>query len=133
MKAAIGFGCAASIAAVVGVAALSPLFLGPDRVAADWAARGFLAVAVPGIAGGMWLVREHGRDGSGFVWALGAGFVARLVLAAICAFGASKAGNSATTGLVSGLAAGFVPVTALEMVWCARARTRSVVATERRG
>ena len=38
-------------------------------------------MASPGIVGGAWLAREHGRTGSGFVAALGAGFAARLVLA----------------------------------------------------
>jgi hypothetical protein len=90
-------------------------------------------MAVPAILGGAWLAHEHGRNGSRFVLALGTGFITRLVFAAIAAFGASRAGDTATTGLLAGLAAGFAPVTVLEMIWFSRARIHPGVPSERRG
>jgi len=95
--------------------------------------RGFFAMAVPAIVGGVWLAHEHGRSGSRFVLALGTGLLTRLVLAALAAFGASRSGGTATTGLLAGLAAGFAPVTVLEMIWFSRARVRSGVPSARRG
>ena len=130
---AAGFARAASVAAVIGALALLPWFAGDDRLAASWAARGFLAMALPGIAGGAWLAREHGRAGSRFVAVLGVGFILRLALAAIAAFGAAKAGGGAVDGLLPGLAAGFVPVTAFEMFFFARAGRAQRLFTEWRG
>lgn len=132
-RSVIGFAFLASVAAAVGAAALFPGFSGDDRLASVWAAKGFLAMAVPGLVGGAWLAREHGRTGSRFVVALGAGFILRLVLAALAAFGAANAGGSARTGLLAGLAAGFVPVTVFEMIWFSRARRTHGLGTETRG
>ena len=132
-RGSIGFGCAASVAAALGASALSPIWLGADRTASAWATIGFFAMAVPAIVGGAWLAHEHGRSGSRFVLALGTGFIARMVLAAIAAFGASRSGGAATTGLLAGLAAGFAPVTVLEMIWFSRARVQPGVTSERRG
>ena len=129
----IGFALLASVAAAVGAAALFPGFSGDDRLASVWAAKGFLAMAVPGLVGGAWLAREHGRTGSRFVVALGAGFIARLVLAGLAAFYAARAGDGAGTALLSGLAAGFVPLMVFEMIWFARARGAEGLGTEPRG
>ena len=130
-RSAIGFALLASVAAAVGAAALLPWFWGGDRVASAWAAKGFLAMAAPGIARGAWLAREHGRPAPRFLIALATGFVTRLVLAALAAFFAAKA--DAGAALIAGLAAGFVPLTAFEMVWFLRVRGAQSLGTDPRG
>jgi TM2 domain-containing membrane protein YozV len=129
----IGFALLASVVAALGAAALLPWFWGGERAASVWAARGFLAMAVPGIVGGAWLVREHGRSAQRFLVALATGFITRLILAGLAAFYAGKAGDGAATALLSGLAAGFVPLMAFEMIWFARARGARGLGTEPRG
>jgi hypothetical protein len=114
----------------MGAAALSPWLARADQPATEWAMKGFLAMALPGILGGIWLAREHGRSGSRFLVAWAAGLVTRLVLAAIVAFGAARAGSTASIGLVAGLAAGFAPLMVLEMIWFSRA---PIVPERRRG
>jgi hypothetical protein len=52
---------------------------------------------------------------------LASGFVARLVLTAVGAFFAARAGDGAPIALLTGLAAGFVPMFLWEMVWFGRA------------
>jgi hypothetical protein len=94
---------------------------------------GFLAMALPGIAGGVWRAREHGRPGSGFVVALQAGILLRLLLASVLAIGAARAGQAAMKALVAGLVAGFVPVMAFEMAWFGRSRGPQDARTETRG
>jgi hypothetical protein len=131
-RSAIGFGLGASMAAAVGAVALLPLFLGNDRLVSAWAAKGFLAMAIPGIAGGAWLAREHGRSAKRFLVALATGFVTRLILAALSAFFAARTGNGAGTALLAGLAAGFVPLMIFEMVWFVRARSVQGLGTEPR-
>jgi hypothetical protein len=123
----------ATAVAFVGATALLPWLAGGDALAARWAARGFLAMAVPAVAGGAWLAREHGRVESRFVMAVLTGILVRLLAAVVVAQGAAKAGGSAMTGLAAGLIAGFVPVTAFQAVWLARSRNASGVATETRG
>ena len=130
---ATAFVLGAAVAALVGAGALFLWTAGGDVLAAGWAIRGFLAMALPSIAGGAWLVREHGRDGSWFVAAVLAGFVVRLLLAAVAALGAAQAGGSAKSGLIAGLAAGFVPLMAFETVWFARSHRAQGVAAETRG
>lgn len=133
LRSPVGFALGASLAAAVGAATLLPWFAGGDRSVSGWAVKGFLAMAVPGVFGGAWLAREHGRPASRFLIALATGFVTRLVLAALAAFFAAKAGGGAGTALLSGLAAAFVPVTAFEMVWFIRARGAQDLGTEPRG
>jgi len=130
-KSVIGFAVSASAVAAAGAAALFAGFAGGDRAASAWAAKGFLAMAAPGIAGGAWLVREHGRSATRFVVALAAGFATRLILAGAAAFFAAKA--DAGLPLIAGLAAGFVPLTIFEMVWFLRARGAQSFGTEPRG
>ena len=112
----------ATAAALVGAAALLAWTSRDGVLPAGWVVSGVLAMALPGIAGGAWLAREHGRARSGFVAVLQAGMLVRLVLGALVAIGAAKAGGSAMAASMAGLAAGFLPVMAFEMVWFARAR-----------
>jgi hypothetical protein len=129
----IGFVLGAGAAATLGAAGLATWVASTGTSAFPWAAGGFAAMAVPGIAGGSWLAREHGRPGSRFLWALATGFVTRLVLVAIAAFLAAKAGDGAGTALLAGLAAGFVPLMIFEMIWFLRARGARPLETETRG
>ena len=131
VRSTIGFVLGASAAASVGAIALLATYAPADRVAAGWAATGFLAMAVPGVAGGAWLAGEHGRPGARFLVALAAGFATRLIAAAVAAFFASRAGDGAALALLSGLAAGFVPVMLFETAWFVRARGVRPVGTER--
>jgi hypothetical protein len=87
-------------------------------------------MAAPGIAGGLWLTREHGRSAKRFLVALATGFVTRVGLAALAAVLAARAGNGAGTALLAGLAAGFVPLMIFEMIWFVRARGAVVVGAE---
>jgi hypothetical protein len=108
----VGFVAGALAASAIGAIAIAR--------SGTWAYVGFLAMAVPGLLVGTWLTRVHGRPGSRFALALGAGFAARLVLAAIAASLAAKAGDGAGAALVLGLAAGFVPLFVFETVWFLR-------------
>ena len=82
-----------------------------------WAYTGFLAMALPGLVTGVWLVRAHGGAGSRFAVALGTGFVARLISAAIAASLAARAGGDAGAALLVGLAGGFIPLFVFESAW----------------
>jgi hypothetical protein len=129
----IGFALGAATAALLGAVGLLWWSAAAGASAAPWAVCGFAAMALPGILGGAWLAREHGRPGSRFLSALATGFVTRLVLVAVAAFYAAKAGEGAGTALLAGLAAGFVPLMIFEMVWFLRARGTRQVGTETRG
>jgi hypothetical protein len=129
MKFALG----AAASAALGGALLAWAIAGGDSSTAAFAWAGFVSMTLPGIAGGAWLAHEHGRPGSRFVLALGAGFLARIVLAGVVAFGASRAGGESGSRLLAGLAAGFIPVTVFEMVWFACSLRRSGIAPEARG
>jgi len=133
LRSPIGFVLGASSAAAIGAAALVPLFSGGDRLSSAWAVKGFLAMAVPGVIGGAWLAREHGRSAQRFLIALATGFVTRLILAGSAAFFAARAGGGAGLALLFGLAAGFVPLMTFEMIWFVRARGAQGFGTERRG
>ena len=118
---------AAEAGAISALSALALVFaLGGaagDRFA--WAARGFLAMALPVIGAGWWLAREHGRAGGAFVIALGAGFILRAALLAVVVATAARRGPDALVGALAGLAAGFVPLTAFEMLWFTRRAHRA--------
>ena len=129
----LGFALGAIVAALAGAAALTAWSAGGDALGAHWAARGFLAMALPAIAGGAWLAREHGRPGSRFLAALVAGIVVRLTVALIVTLAASRAGGSATTGLLSGLGAGFAPVMLFETAWFTRSIRAYRTGAETRG
>jgi hypothetical protein len=123
----------ATAAAAVGAVLLSPRLFAEDRLVSEWASKGFFAMALPGICGGVWLAHEHGRSGSRFLAALASGALGRLVLGALVAFGAARAGGRAIDGLLPGLAAGFVPVLLFEMIWFARTASGPAAGTESRG
>jgi len=93
---------------------------------------GWLAMSVVGVAGGWWLVARHGSAAAAFLRAMGICMLARLVVAAAGAFGARAVGAAPAYAYLAGLAAGYLPVQALEMVWFLR-RDRFHAATDERG
>jgi len=116
----LSFASGATISAALAAVAL---VLGLRGVASDtsaWAMAGFVAMALPVIAAGVWLAYERGRAGVSFVVALGAGLLMRAALLVVVVAGAAHQGEAALIGALVGLAVGFVPVTAFELVWFAR-------------
>jgi hypothetical protein len=124
-KSAAAFVLGSTAAALAGLAALLAWTSRDGVLPAVWVVGGFLAMALPGVAGGAWLAREHGRAGSSFVAVLQAGMLVRLALAAMVAMSAAHAGGPAMAASMAGLAAGFLPVMAFEMVWFARTEARA--------
>ena len=89
-----------------------------------WGGLGWGVLAVLSVAGGAWLAAEHGKQGSGFLKALGAGMLARLFAAAIGAFGAARTGDGAPWAYLAGVIAGLVPLQVFEVVWFYREARR---------
>ena len=122
-------------AAALSGAAAAALAFALRNAAADttsWAVTGFLAMALPAIASGTWLAREHGRTGPAFLVALGTGWLLRAAFLAAVVVAALRRGSSAVSGALLGLAVGFVALTAFEMLWFAR-RSRAGSLPTRRG
>ncbi len=82
-------------------------------------------MALPVIGAGWWLARAHGRAGGSFVIALGTGFVLRAALLALVVATAARRSPDALVGALAGLAAGFLPLTAFEMLWFSRRAHRA--------
>jgi len=89
-------------------------------------------MALPVVGAGWWLARAHGRAGGSFVIALGTGSVVRAALLAFVVATAARRGSDALVGALAGLAAGFLPLTAFEMLWFSR-RAHRVSAEATRG
>ena len=104
---------------LAGIAAgvLSALVTPRDAVALRWALIGWGLMAAVGVVGGVGLVRSHGRPAHGFFVAIGASMLARLGVAALGAWGAARAGESAVLPYLAGLAAGYLPLQILEVGW----------------
>jgi hypothetical protein len=109
-------------AAVAGIAglALLPLGLGRGGLALRWGFTGWAIMAVTGVAGGVWLTRTHGRQGSGFLVALGTCMLARLFASVGGALGAAVRGTDAVWPYLVGLCAGYVPLQLFEVGWFLR-------------
>jgi hypothetical protein len=123
------FGLVATLVALAGLAAVSPLVLARWPEAAAWTLGAWLLLAAIGVADGVWLQRRYGRTGSGFLLALVVGILARI--AAVCAgcVLAFRQGGNAPWGFLAGVAAGFVPLQAFEVIWflrLGRGRSRKV-------
>lgn len=116
---ALGAGAVSAVAAP----ALALVLRNASGDASPWAVVGLLAMAVPAVACGAWLAREHGRVGPSFLIALGTGWALRAVLLAAVVVAALREGPGAIRGALTGLAVGFVALTTFEMFWFAR-RTR---------
>src|SRR5262245_29104445 len=89
-----------------------------------WSAAAFAATACPGLVAGTLLAHVHGRTGGAFPLVVGLGLLVRLVAAASVTALAARTGGPALPAALSGLVAGFVPVTAFETWWFARKSLR---------
>jgi hypothetical protein len=118
------FAWRATLVALLGGAAAAALAAGRPPADRVWLLLGWGVLAVAGTLGGAWLASEHGKPGSRFLVALGAGVAARFVAVAGGCVAAALAGKSALTAYATGLIAGFVPVQAFEALWFLR-RTRA--------
>jgi hypothetical protein len=121
---ATAFAWRAALAALAGGAAAALLAMGRPAGDRVWVFAGWAILAAAGTLGGAWLAREHGKPGSRFLVALGAGVAARFVAVAGGCVAAAFAGKSALTAYAVGLLTGFVPVQAFEALWFFR-RTRA--------
>lgn len=110
---------AGGVAVAAGAAGLLPLLAWRGGLA-PFAAAGWALMSAAGIGVGCWLVRERPRPGSGFLLAMAAGMLGRLVLAGGGGVGALSAGRHAAYAYAFGICLGFVPLQALEIAWFSR-------------
>ena len=108
-----------AIVILAGLAVL-PVGLAHGELALRWGAVGWAVTAVTGVAGGAWMARLHGRQGSGFLVALGTCMLARLVASVGGALGAAVIGRPAVWPYILGLCVGYVPLQLFEIGWFLR-------------
>jgi len=89
-----------------------------------WSMSGWAIMAVVGVASGVWMVRVHGKQGSGFLAAMGTGMLARLFLSAGVALWAAQHGIECVWAFLAGLFTGYLPLQAFEVVWFFREARR---------
>jgi hypothetical protein len=107
--------CCSIATATGGALAMVGSGWGPEVV--RWSLIGWFGMTAVGIVGGAWLLAQHGTRGVAFLVPLGASMLARLILAPAGAFAASAAGVEAVSAYLVGLAVGYVPPQASEVVW----------------
>lgn len=108
-----------AIAVAAGLALLPP-GLSRGASALRWGALGWAIMALTGLAGGVWMARTHGRQGSGFLVALGTCMLARLFGSVGGALAAAARGTEAVWPYLAGLCAGYVPLQLFEIGWFLR-------------
>jgi hypothetical protein len=126
---AVRFGLIGGAITLAAGAALLPMAIAEGAVALQWGLSGWLIMAVTGLAGGIWLVNRHGKQGSGFLVALGTCMLARLFASAAGAWGAATQGMDAVWAYIAGLGAGYLPLQLFEIWWFVR-RTRRTTLSE---
>ena len=89
-----------------------------------WSMGGWAIVAAVGVITGLWMVRVHGKPGSGFLAAMGTGMLARLFLTAAVALWAAQHGIEYVWAFLAGLVAGYLPLQAFEVTWFFREARR---------
>jgi hypothetical protein len=90
-----------------------------------WSGLGWLLLATLGVAGGAWLAAEYGKPGTGFLKALGAGMLARMLATVGGAACAVLLGpEQAPWAFVTGAGTGFLPLLVFEVWWFYRASRR---------
>jgi len=99
-------------------AAIAAAPAGPATLA--WVLAGWTVPAAAGLAGGARMAELRGRAGPGFLVALGICMLARLAGVALGAGAAAWVGPAAVGPYLAGLAAGYVPLQAYELVWFVR-------------
>ena len=123
---AVRFGILGAAVAVLAGLALLPLALKQGGPAPLWGFTGWAIMAATGLAGGVWMTRTHGRQGSGFLVALGTCMLARLFASVAGALAAAASGTHAVWAFLAGLCAGYVPLQVFEVGWFIRkSRNRS--------
>jgi len=98
-----------------------------------WAVAGWGSAAAIGVAGGSWLVARHGDPSWGFVVALLAGMLARLLAFGTGAALAARAGGAQLWAFVGGFAATFVALQVWEGVFLHRAGSGAGAGRSERG
>ena len=89
-----------------------------------WSMGGWAIMAAVGVITGLWMVRVHGKPGSGFLAAMGTGMLARLFLSAGGALWAAQYGFEYVWAFLAGLVAGYLPLQAFEVTWFFREARR---------
>jgi len=89
-----------------------------------WSMTGWAIMAVIGFTTGLWMVRVHGKPGSGFLAAMGAGMLARLFISAAVALWAARHGIEYVSAYLAGLFTGYLPLQAFEVTWFFREARR---------
>lgn len=125
------FAIGAGAVSAVGTPAVAIVLRSAADGASEWGVLGFLAMALPAVACGAWLAREHGRLGASFMVALGTGWALRAAFLVAVVVAALRRGPGALSGSLTGLAAGFVALTAFEMIWFARQKRGGSFSAER--
>ena len=111
------------IAATTGVAVYA--FAAPRGAGiVRWSMAGWAIMAVVGVITGLWMVRVHGKPGSGFLAAMGTGMLARLFLSAAVALWAAQQGIEYVWAFLTGLFTGYLPLQAFEVAWFFREARR---------
>lgn len=98
-----------------------------------WAFLGWGSAAAIGVSAGAWLVARHGDPGWGFVVALLAGMLARLLAFCIGGALAARSGGEPLWGFVGGFSASFVALQVWEGLFLHRAGLRPGHGGGRRG
>lgn len=116
---------AVAVAVAVGVS------VGMGAAAAEmgvsgWLVAGWLAAAVPGVAGGAWLAERWGRPDTGVLVALGASMGFRFLGVAAGLIAALRSGGGEHVPFLLGFGATFVPLLIFEAVWFWRRSTGAV-------
>ena len=89
-----------------------------------WSMTGWAIMVVIGVISGLWMVRVHGKPGSGFLAAMGTGMLARLFLSTAAALWAAQHGIEYVWSLLAGLVSGYLPLQAFEVAWFFREARR---------
>jgi len=89
-----------------------------------WSMGGWAIAAAVGVIAGLWMVRVHGKPGSGFLAAMGTGMLARLFISAAVALWAARHGIECVSAYLAGLFTGYLPLQAFEVTWFLREARR---------
>jgi hypothetical protein len=111
---------AVGVALAAGSAVVAAAWL-LGRADLAWALAGWGSAAAIGVAGGAWMAARQGLPGGGFVVALLAGMLARLLAVGAGAALAASVGGGALWAFVGGFFAGFVPLAVWEALYFYRA------------
>lgn len=112
VRAALGIAAASGAATAIAVAVLRT-----GAAGLGWSAAGWGSMVVVGVGGGAWIAGRHARPGMGFVVAVLASMLARLLAVAVGVTLAAWTGGVALGAYLAGLALGFVPLQVYEVAF----------------